>query len=114
MYCRDCGNQIPDNAVSCSKCGTKKGEGVSFCQMCGYHTTERTEFCFHCGAKQHNILSQKMRNAKLAELQKRAKFEKKLMKIEKFFAVAGIVAAFVFTAKAISPRKVKVAAAILI
>lgn len=98
MYCRECGNQMSDTAVSCGECGTRKGEGVKFCQMCGHHTTERTEFCFHCGAKQRNILSQKMRNAKLAELQKKAHFNKKLMKIDKFIAIAGLVATVVLIA----------------
>lgn len=98
MYCRECGNQIPDNSLRCPDCGTKAGEGISYCQNCGNLTSIKTEFCFHCGAKQKNIMTQKMKNAQLAELQKRAKFNKKLMKIEKFIAVAGIIIAVILIA----------------
>lgn len=95
MYCRECGNQIPDNALRCPDCGTKTGEGISYCQNCGNLTSFKTEFCFHCGAKLKNIMTQKMKNERLAELQKKAKFNKKLMKIEKFIAAVGIVVAVV-------------------
>lgn len=88
MYCRECGNQIPDNSLRCPNCGTKAGEGISYCQNCGNLTSIKTEFCFHCGAKQKNVMTQKMKNARLAELQKKAKFNKTLMKIEKFIVVA--------------------------
>lgn len=96
MYCRGCGNQMPDSSVSCSKCGTRKGEGVKFCQTCGYHTTEQTEFCFNCGDKQRNIITQQMKNQKVIQLQKQAKTEKKFMKIERAIAIIGFLLAVVF------------------
>ena len=95
MYCRECGNQIPDNSLRCPDCGTKSGEGISYCQNCGNLTSIKTEFCFHCGAKLKNIMTQKMKNERLAELQKKAKFNKTIMNIEKFLAVTGIVVAVV-------------------
>lgn len=95
MYCRECGNQIPDNSLRCPDCGTKSGEGISYCPNCGNLTSIKTEFCFHCGAKLKNIMTQKMKNERLAELQKKAKFNKTIMNIEKFLAVAGIVVAVV-------------------
>lgn len=41
MYCRECGNQIPENALKCPKCGTRHGERFDFCNYCGQYTTEK-------------------------------------------------------------------------
>lgn len=91
MYCRECGNQIPDNSISCNKCGTRKGIGVSFCQMCGFHTSEKMEYCLNCGAKLQNVMSQKMKNTRLAELQKKVKSTKKMNNILKFICIGSAV-----------------------
>jgi predicted amidophosphoribosyltransferase len=74
---------MSEGALKCNKCGTKNGQGVNYCNMCGYHTTIKTEFCFNCGAKQHNIVSQKMKEERIKELQKKLKLNKKMMDIEK-------------------------------
>ena len=78
MYCRECGNQIPDSALRCPDCGTKTGEGVSYCQNCGNITSLKTEFCFHCEAKQKNIMTQKMKTERINSLQKQVKFIKRI------------------------------------
>ena len=95
MYCRECGNQILNTALKCPNCNTQKGEGVSYCYNCGSSTSFKADFFFNCGAKLKNIMTQKMKNLRLAELQKKAKFNKTMMKIEKFIAIAGIVAAII-------------------
>lgn len=87
MYCRECGNQISDNSVSCNKCGTRKGVGISFCHVCGFHTSEKMEHCLNCGAKLHNVMSQKMKKTRIAELQKKVKSAKKMNNIFKFICI---------------------------
>lgn len=95
MYCRECGNQISDNSVSCSKCGTQKGIGVSFCQMCGFHTSEKMEYCLNCGAKLHNVVSPKMKKDRLLDLQKKTKSAKRMNNILKFICVGSVVVAII-------------------
>lgn len=91
MYCRECGNQIPDSALRCPDCGTKAGEGVSYCQNCGNITSLKTEFCFHCGAKQKNIMTQKMKTERINSLQKQVKFIKRIKSISKFVMIGSIL-----------------------
>lgn len=93
MYCRNCGAVINDTDRVCSKCSTKKNEGTKFCQNCGYHTTVKTEFCLNCGAKQRTIVPQKIRNDRIAKLQKQEKLNKKLQKILKFVVVGSAITA---------------------
>lgn len=81
MYCRACGNTVPDTALNCLECGTRRDEVTKFCQNCGFHTTIKTEFCLKCGAKQRTIASQKMKNDRIAELQKQVKMNKKVQKL---------------------------------
>lgn len=40
MYCRNCGEKIPDDAKICPKCGAKQVDD-----------TPQTVFCKHCGAE---------------------------------------------------------------
>ena len=35
MYCRNCGNEMHDEAVVCVKCGVPAGKGTSYCPHCG-------------------------------------------------------------------------------
>ena len=35
MFCRNCGNEIADNAAICVKCGVSAGTGTSYCPNCG-------------------------------------------------------------------------------
>lgn len=107
MYCRECGNQMPDTMVMCDKCGTKKGEGVRYCQTCGYHTSEQTQFCFNCGAKQRNIITRKMQDAKIAELNKQAKTSRTFMRMEKLCSILFLglaVAIFIYSVTRPAPE----------
>lgn len=93
MYCRECGNTVPDTALKCLECGTRRDEGTKFCQNCGFYTTIKTEFCLKCGAKQRTIVSQKMKNDRIAELQKQVKMNKKVQKILKLVVAGSAIAA---------------------
>lgn len=73
MFCRNCGANMPEQAVTCTKCGIKKGEGANFCQNCGFLTTEKTEHCRRCGAKQITIIPQRIKNEKIEKLAKALK-----------------------------------------
>jgi hypothetical protein len=52
MYCKNCGAELPRNAVECSGCGTRVGTTVASiaCPACGYVAMAPTAFCEDCGA----------------------------------------------------------------
>lgn len=49
MFCRNCGNEMNDNAVVCVKCGAAKGSGNSYCPNCGKETNPNAAVCLNCG-----------------------------------------------------------------
>ena len=49
MYCRNCGNEMNNEAVVCVKCGAPKGKGNTFCSNCGNTVGPNAEFCMNCG-----------------------------------------------------------------
>ncbi len=49
MYCRNCGNQMVDQAAVCVKCGVAAGVGNGFCPQCGVQTQPNATFCTNCG-----------------------------------------------------------------
>lgn len=91
MYCRECGNQISDNAMKCTNCGTKAGEGFEFCGNCGQYTTEKMVHCRHCGAKINTIVPQKILKERIIDLQKRMKITKKINNVLKFICTGSLV-----------------------
>jgi len=109
MYCRECGNTLPENAVTCPNCGTKKNEGANYCQNCGFHTTAKTGYCLSCGAKQKTIIPQKVKDDHKAALQKQLKLQQTFLKIDKTIAMLGIIVAvtlFVFLAVRPAPDNI--------
>ena len=50
MYCKNCGNQMDENAVVCVKCGCAKGTGISFCPNCGRPIAPNAAECTSCGS----------------------------------------------------------------
>lgn len=50
MYCKNCGNQMNENAVVCLNCGAGKDTGGSFCSNCGSPIGENAAVCLSCGA----------------------------------------------------------------
>ena len=50
MYCKNCGNEINENAVACMGCGFAKGTGEKFCANCGSEINPGAVICTNCGA----------------------------------------------------------------
>ena len=51
MYCRNCGNEMQDEAVVCVKCGVPAGKGTSYCPHCGAEVNPEAVMCVACGTK---------------------------------------------------------------
>ncbi|MCI8497178.1 MAG: NINE protein [Clostridiales bacterium] len=49
MYCKNCGNVMPNEAVVCTNCGVPKGSGNNFCPNCGKQTAPQAVVCTNCG-----------------------------------------------------------------
>ena len=50
MYCRQCGQQIPNNAAVCPSCGAPQGD-TKFCSNCGSRIAANAIACPNCGAR---------------------------------------------------------------
>ena len=50
MYCKNCGNELNENAVACMNCGFGKGTGDRFCSNCGSEINPGAAICIKCGA----------------------------------------------------------------
>lgn len=51
MYCRNCGQQLPDQAEFCTSCGQRALAGTQHCWSCGADTLPAAEICVKCGVK---------------------------------------------------------------
>ncbi len=51
MFCRNCGDEISDEAKFCSNCGAKPLLGKKYCQECGAETKENQQVCLNCGVR---------------------------------------------------------------
>ncbi len=49
MYCKNCGNQIADNAAVCLSCGVAVGNGSAYCPNCGSAAQPGAVICTNCG-----------------------------------------------------------------
>ena len=49
MFCRNCGNEMDNNAAVCVRCGVAVGGGSSYCQNCGQPTMPGAAACTSCG-----------------------------------------------------------------
>jgi TM2 domain-containing membrane protein YozV/ribosomal protein L40E len=49
MFCRNCAQQVSDQAVMCVHCGVPPKAGTGFCSNCGAQTDPQAVFCVHCG-----------------------------------------------------------------
>mgnify|MGYP000860359025 FL=1 len=49
MYCKNCGNQVNENAIACLKCGCDPKRGANNCNSCGVETTSEQIICIKCG-----------------------------------------------------------------
>ncbi len=51
MFCRNCGEEVNDQAVMCVTCGCPPKSGSKFCQNCKEETDPAAEVCVNCGIK---------------------------------------------------------------
>lgn len=49
MFCKNCGNQISDNAAVCMKCGFSVRDGNNYCANCGKQIVPGAAVCVNCG-----------------------------------------------------------------
>ena len=49
MYCKNCGNELNENAVACLKCGCDPKKGNKNCSSCGVETNPNQVICVKCG-----------------------------------------------------------------
>jgi TM2 domain-containing membrane protein YozV/RNA polymerase subunit RPABC4/transcription elongation factor Spt4 len=51
MYCRNCGQEVAEQAVMCVSCGCSPMDGKKYCQHCAAETDPSAEVCINCGVK---------------------------------------------------------------
>jgi TM2 domain-containing membrane protein YozV len=51
MHCRNCGNEVVDQAVMCVSCGLPPTAGKNYCQACKTPTDPAAEVCRGCGRR---------------------------------------------------------------
>ncbi len=54
MYCKNCGNQIAENAAVCLSCGVAVGNGSAYCPNCGTAAQPGAVICTNCGVAINN------------------------------------------------------------
>lgn len=54
MHCRNCSNEVKENAVACLNCGLPPLEESKFCQDCGAETNNKQVLCVKCGCSLGN------------------------------------------------------------
>ncbi len=65
MYCRNCGNEMNNEAVVCVGCGVPAGKGNNFCPNCGEETNSEAVVCVKCGASLAAPVEEKSSKGKL-------------------------------------------------
>lgn len=55
MYCRNCANEMVENAAVCVKCGVNAGQGFNYCPSCGAQTHPEASVCVKCGVALKNV-----------------------------------------------------------
>lgn len=51
MYCRNCGQQLSEQAEFCTSCGQRALAGTARCWSCGAETLPAAEICVKCGVR---------------------------------------------------------------
>ena len=67
MFCRNCGNEISNEASVCVNCGVAKGKGSSFCPNCGQPTGANQSVCTNCGVALNTVPTGAEQKSKLVE-----------------------------------------------
>lgn len=63
MFCKNCGEQMNDNAQFCIKCGVAKGVGNQYCANCGKPVNPNQAVCLNCGCQLNGPVKAKGGNA---------------------------------------------------
>lgn len=50
MFCRNCGKELPDNAVACMECGCDPRKENKYCPHCGVEVQSNQIVCVKCGS----------------------------------------------------------------
>jgi TM2 domain-containing membrane protein YozV len=66
MFCRNCGNQMDNNAAVCIKCGVAKMQGINYCPNCGAPTAPGAAVCVKCGVALAQAVPEGEQKSKLA------------------------------------------------
>ncbi len=51
MHCRNCGKEVPAQAIACVGCGAAPLRGNRYCQSCGAETQPQAFVCVKCGVR---------------------------------------------------------------
>jgi hypothetical protein len=51
MYCRNCAQQVLEQAEFCTNCGQRARAGLRYCWSCGSETLPAAELCVKCGVR---------------------------------------------------------------
>ena len=68
MFCRNCGNQMDNQAAVCVKCGVPAGQGVNFCPNCGNQTAPGAAVCTSCGVALTQVIQGEQKSKMVAGL----------------------------------------------
>lgn len=68
MFCRNCGNQMDNQAAVCVKCGVPTGQGVNFCPNCGNQTAPGAAVCTSCGVALTQVIQGEQKSKMVAGL----------------------------------------------
>ena len=67
MYCRNCGNEISNEASICVRCGVAVGKGNAYCGNCGNSVDPDAVVCVKCGAALKRIVPQNVEKRELVK-----------------------------------------------
>ena len=65
MFCRNCRQQIENNAAVCIHCGVAVGQAAKYCNNCGAETLPNAVICTKCGVSLSNPVAEGERKSKL-------------------------------------------------
>ena len=67
MYCPNCGQIIPEDAIFCNNCGSKISTSSNTCIKCGALLNDGDVFCGECGTNQETYISSEKNNINIEE-----------------------------------------------
>lgn len=68
MFCRNCANQLDEQAAVCISCGAPKGTGTAYCSNCATPTNPGAAICTNCGMSLTAIPSNEQKSKMTAGL----------------------------------------------